>query len=111
MRKLFILTSVIILSLVLTGCGIKNQPSKQNEATNQTANNVQNPENSPAKPNDGSVSNQTAGKAEIVAKSENIISSSEKEVLLNQVDKELDSLFSNINNLEDPQDTDLDLNQ
>jgi len=85
--------------LLLTGCGIRNQASKSNVPNPKTTSQA------------GTDANQTTGGTSIVAKSENIMSSSDKEELLNQVDKELDSLFSNISKLEDTQDADLDLNQ
>lgn len=118
MRKIIVLTSIIILALVLTGCGNRNKTLKQNETStinmqqaSKDANQRQNPEDSATKSAGSTASNQTSGSTAIVAKSENIMSSSEKEELLKQVDKELDSLFNNINNLEDTQDSDLDLTQ
>ncbi|MDR3543957.1 MAG: hypothetical protein P4L69_23815 [Desulfosporosinus sp.] len=116
MRKIIIITAIIILALLLTGCGNGNMPSI-NGTDAQAAKpagkdaNQPNTKDPAAKSANNSASNQTTGGTEIVAKSENIMSSSDKEELLNQVDKELDSLFNNINNLDDAQDTDLDLNQ
>ncbi len=111
MRKIIVLT-IFILTLVLTGCGNGHTASKQNEssqeATPQAGNDAK---NSTAKSASSSTSTQKPEGTAIVARSENIMSGSDKEELLNQVDKELDSLFSNINNLEDTQDADLDLNQ
>lgn len=110
--KKIIVGMILILTLVLTGCGNGNTASKQNETSQNTASQAGNgAKDSTAKSAGTSTSTQTPGSGTIVAKSENIMSSSEKEELLNQVDKELDSLFSNINNLEDAQDTDLNLNQ
>ena len=116
LRKIVIMaTTIIIVALVLTGCG--NTTSKPNETSTKSkqasddANLQSSIKDSAAKSAGSSPSNQTIGGTSIVAKSENIMSSSDKEELLNQVDKELDSLFSNINNLEDAQDADLDLNQ
>ncbi|EGW41617.1 hypothetical protein [Desulfosporosinus sp. OT] len=111
MKKLFV-GLILILTLVLTGCGNGNPASKQNETSQNTASQAgKNAKDSTAKSTDTSTSTQTPGSGAIVAKSENIMSSTEKAELLNQVDKELDSLFSNINKLEDAQDADLDLNQ
>jgi len=118
LRKIIVMTTIIILTLVLTGCGNGSQVSKPNETSTKTtqqtgndANQQSETKDSTAKSAGSSTSNQTTGGTAIVAKSENIMSSRDKEELLNQVDKELDSLFSNINNLEDAQDADLDLNQ
>ncbi|OLN32049.1 hypothetical protein [Desulfosporosinus metallidurans] len=108
MRKIIVLTAIIILALVLTGCGNGNIASKSNQPSTNTTQQAGNATNQQLNTNDSSTK---AGGAAIVAKSENIMSSSDKEELLNQVNKELDSLFSNINNLEDAQDADLDLNQ
>lgn len=104
MQKIIVMTTIIIIALVLTGCGNGSLPSKQNGTSSQTTPQADQRSNSkdPA---------STTGGTSIVAKSENVMSSSDKEELLNQVDKELDSLFSNINKLEDTQDSDLDLNQ
>lgn len=153
MRKIIVLNAIIILALVLSGCGNGNLP-KSNEISTQTAKqpskgadqqlnttdstvksavnsadkSANNMANNPASnstensvndtkssANNGSSSNltssQTTGSTEIIAKSENIMSSSDKEELLNQVDKELDSLFSSINSLEDAPADDLNLNQ
>ena len=101
MRKIIVMITIII-ALVLTGCGNGNIASKGNEASTN---------NSAAKSSDSSASNQTTGGTAIIAKSQNIMSSSDKEELLNQVNKELDSLFENINKMDDAQDADLDLNQ
>lgn len=118
LRKIIVLTTIIIVAVVLTGCGNKRLASKSNETSTETsqqagnATNQQPNTNDPAAKSAGSPApSQTAGGAAIVAKSGNIMSSSDKEELLNQVNKELDLLFSNINNLEDAQDADLDLNQ
>lgn len=43
----------------------------------------------------------------VIAKSNNAVSGQDKEAVLNELDKELDSLFSNINKMEDVQDSDL----
>jgi hypothetical protein len=117
LRKVIVLTTIIILSLVLTGCGNGNIASKPNETSTKTTQQAGNDFNKQpdtkdsTKSNGSSTSNQTTGSTAIVAKSENIMSSRDKAELLNQVDKELDSLFNNINTLDDPQDADLDLNQ
>ena len=116
MRKIIVITTIIIITLVLTGCGNGNLPSKPNETSTKTTQSAGNDANQQPKTPDSTAkstgsSNQPTGATSIVAKSENIMSSSDKEELLNQVDKELDSLFNNINKLEDAQDADLDLNQ
>lgn len=109
MRKFKVLTTIIIVALVLSGCGNRNTPSSQKESSTNTlqAGNAVKPSDSSPTPSSKPATESTA----IIAKSENIMSSSEKEQLLNQVDKELDSLFNNINNLEDTQDADLNLSQ
>lgn len=116
MRKIIVLTSIIILALVLTGCGSKNKTLKQNETSTINTQQASEdgkpiPEDSATKSTGSKPPGQTTATAAIVAKSENIMSSSEKEELLSQVDKELDSLFSNINSIEDTPESDLDLNQ
>jgi len=116
LRKIIVITTIIIITLVLTGCGNGNLPSKPNETSTKTTQSAGNDANQQPKTPDSTAkstgsSNQPTGATSIVAKSENIMSSSDKEELLNQVDKELDSLFNNINKLEDAQDADLDLNQ
>ncbi len=99
MRKIIVITTIIIIALVLTGCGNGDPASKPNGTSPKTT------------PQAGNDPNQTTGSTAIVAKSENIVSSSDKAELLSQVDKELDSLFNNMNNLDDAQDADLELNQ
>ena len=111
MRKIIVLM-IFILTLGLTGCGNEHTAPKQNETSQDTTSQAGiDAKDSTAKTAESSTSNQTPKSTAIVAKSENVMSSRDKEELLNQIDKELDSLFSNINNLEDTQDADLDLNQ
>lgn len=120
MRKKAVITMIIILALVLTGCGRAGNTARQNEAgTKQQAfTNTEQGMNNPAPAADSSAANQAAsssastqaaGSTAIVAKSGNIVSSSDKEALLNEVDKELDALLTDVNNLDDVQDADLDL--
>lgn len=115
MRKIVAITLIMILTVALAGCGRVGNITKQNSATPQTieqAGAKSDPQtSSAANTTSGSTTNQAPGGTAIVAKSSNIVSSSEKEELLHQVDQELDSLFNNINSLEDVQDSDLDLNQ
>ena len=118
LKRIIVTTAIIISTLILTGCGHSNIAAKQQaqnpSVKDQTVNgNSQKTQNGVGKaaPQQPSAQNSSNENAAIVAKSENVMSSSDKEALLNQVDKELDSLFNNINNLEDPQDADLDLNQ
>ncbi len=47
------------------------------------------------------------GDSRIVAKSSNAVSNKEKEAVIKQLDKELDELFTGIENLEDVEDSDL----
>ncbi|TGE33123.1 hypothetical protein [Desulfosporosinus sp. Sb-LF] len=107
MRKIIVLTAIMSLALLLAGCGNGTIAPKSNQPSTKTTQQAGNATGQPSNAKDSS----TKTGAEIVAKSENIMSSSDKEELLNQVNKELDSLFSNINNLEDAQDADLELNQ
>ena len=124
MRKV-IIPMIIISALVLAGCGNGGQAPKTQEsstkATNQAGNNTgqeqkandatQPGTNSTAMSPGSSNSNKSTEGPAIIAKSGNIMSSSDKAALLNQVDKELDSLFKSINSLDDAQDSDLNLNQ
>lgn len=112
MRKKVFITMIIIFALALTGCGRARDAARPDESAKQQA--VPNPGqnvNNPAAAAGSSASNQASGSTAIVAKSGNIVSSSDKEALLNDVDKELDALLNDVNNLEDVQDTDLNLNQ
>ena len=112
MRKKAVITMIIILALALTGCGRVRNAARQDEATTQqqaVTNTEQKANNNDAAGVNSSASNQAAGASAIVAKSGNIVSSSDKEALLNEVDKELDALLTDVNNLDDVQDADLDL--
>ncbi len=122
MRKKAVITMIIILAFVLTGCGRAGNTARQNEAgtKQQALTNTEQGLNNPAAPAadssaanqaaSSSASTQAAGSTAIVAKSGNIVSSSDKEALLNEVDRELDALLTDVNNLDDVQDADLDLN-
>lgn len=46
----------------------------------------------------------------VIAKSSNVISNKEREAVLNEIDKELDELFSGINSQENVKDSNLELN-
>lgn len=115
MRKRMVFAAIIVIALTLTGCGRANNLSKQGSNTNMTqpsgtvADQNQNGSNSVTPANGSATSTQTGGTS-VVAKSGNIVSSKDKEALLQDVDKELDNLFNGLNSLDDIQDTDLNLN-
>ncbi len=133
MRNKIVLTLIIILALALTGCGRAGTAAKakpndagtQQQAVTGVGQETSNPAVPPtdssgtnqaasgvtATPaSNSAASTQAAGSSAIVAKSGNIISSSDKEALLNEIDKELDALLTGVNSLDEVQDTDLDLN-
>jgi len=117
MKKLVIIFSLGIMVLVMGGCGAKNMTSaakaKQNvqNATSSTAA-AQNQTSSTIAGNssDPQTTPKSTNNSGVVAKSSNAVSSQDKEDVLNQLDKELDSLFSSVGKMDDVQDTDLNLN-
>ena len=119
MRKLMIILTLSIVAILTVGCSTKGQASN---AEVQTKHSVQ---STPSLPTATDTPNQTpstttggttittpapSNSSGVVAKSNNAVSSQDKEDVLNQMDKELDSLFSDLGKLEDVQDSDLNLN-
>jgi hypothetical protein len=103
-----LLTGVLLLLLVFTiaGCNKTGNSVQDSSNTNETTQNSNSTDT-----DDPATSTSENGKSEIVAKSGNIVSNSEKEELLNDIDKEMDSLLSDLNNQNELPEADLDLNQ
>lgn len=124
-----ILVLLFILAMTLNACGGSSTSKTLAEGSTQhKMDSIDKPEGEAPKPDDKNVSqttkeaqtskaqaDQTASATkdsglEVVAKSNNTVSSEDKEALMRELDKELDSLFSNIDSMEDLQDSDLELN-
>lgn len=105
-----LLTGVLLLLLIFTieGCSKTFNADQNNSSSSNTSDTTQNSNSTDDNP---ATSTSENGKSEIVAKSGNIVSNSEKEELLNDIDKEMDSLLSDLNNLDEIPEADLDLNQ
>jgi outer membrane biogenesis lipoprotein LolB len=105
-----LLTGVLLLLLILTiaGCSRTYNADQNNSNSSNTSDSTQ---NSNSTDTNLATSTSESGKSAIVAKSGNIVSNSEKEELLNDIDKEMDLLLSDLNNLDEIPEADLDLNQ
>lgn len=105
LKKLLTGVLLLLLAFTIAGCSKTSNSVQNSSNTNETTQNGNSTDTDPA------TSTSENGKSEIVAKSGNIVSDSEKEKLLNDIDKEMDSLLSDLNNLDDVSEADLDLNQ
>ncbi|MCR4436355.1 MAG: hypothetical protein QHH06_04650 [Clostridiales bacterium] len=115
MRRTAVILSLLILTLSLAGCGTNNRPSSPEARINANEQSPGGGSSFPGTASESTASSQTpqssiAQTSGVVAKSNNAVSGQEKEALLNELDKELDSLFSNIDRMEDVQESDLQLN-
>lgn len=116
MRRTTVVLVLILLALWSVGCS--SQSSADNSAKNEsiaTPNNQAsisanetpeaNNENA-ADTSSGNAAGTNTGSA-IIAKSNNAVSGKDKEAVLKKLDDELDSLFSNIDSMDDVQESDL----
>lgn len=129
MKRIAAILILCTFILTLTACAGSEDPSKPkvSDSTDKpssigTASTViDNTQATPSKAAGTSASQPTpnptkrpatgSGKSSgVVAKSNNVISGQDNGTVMTELDKELDSLFSSINKLEDVDDTDLDLN-
>jgi uncharacterized protein YcfL len=125
MRKLIIILTLSIVAILMVGCGTKDQASNTEALTKQSIQSTPSlptatdtPNQTPSATAGGTTDTQKTqistpapnNSSGVVAKSNNAVSSQDKEDVLNQMDKELDSLFSDLGKLEDVQDSDLNLN-
>lgn len=104
MRRLSLIMLVILLMANLIGCnGDKSNDSSQSQVSRQqiSAGSSNETQSSSAK--------STEQGAEVIVKSKNQSSSQEKEMVLDEINKEMDSMIDGINAVEDVSDEDLNI--
>lgn len=125
MRRIIQFLAIGIIILTMAACGRTgdaskaevsgNELTKQSGETSRAAVDKNKTTNSKA---DNTAAGQKAqkpvskveGSAGVVAKSNNVVSGEDNGAVMEDLDKELDTLFSSINKLDDVDDSELDLN-
>ncbi|ATW26602.1 hypothetical protein [Candidatus Formimonas warabiya] len=113
MKRGVVFFSLLVFILIMAGCGAVNRSSdpevsnQQNEQYGGADTGVP-PASEDQTPEVGTGTSQSKSDSGVVAKSHNTVSSQEKEEVLKELDQELDSLFSSMEELEDVEDTDLE---
>lgn len=108
------LCTIILTLTACTGTGVTSKPENSGDTNKPPSTTTGTTQATPSKTDTAAVA-QTAQKpvaglgksSGVVAKSNNVISSQDNGAVMTELDKELDSLFSSIDKLEDVDDNDL----